>query len=165
MSFDDIGKVRLVGLEKELSSRIQGGDLPFLGLYSNFLYDKLEREIHSVLQGAYDSFELFLQSLEKWPAVFSTYLVQHVAEGYGLRGTHEVYPFISEALGCNDKSITSRQKEKLWSLFRRACRSVGVSVSPRLSGTNYMVEEYLLQAGVPHQYLENLIAQMIATAN
>jgi len=40
-------------------------------------------------------------------------------------------------------------KERLWSAFRRAILKVGMRPLLRTSGTHYMADEYVRQAGVP----------------
>jgi len=155
--FPQITELRLHGLERKLSDAIRQGKFPFLGHYSNFLYDNLKVSIISELKKSNYPLNLFLKSLQKWPAVFSTYLVQYVAEGYGSKGNFEVYPYVEKALNAD---LSQRDKEKLWENFRAACLRLGLSVSPRRSGSNYMIEEYLRQAGVPLNYLEDLVHKM-----
>jgi hypothetical protein len=155
--FDTTTEIRLHGLEKKLSDAIRQGEFPFLGHYANFLYENLKISLISELRKSNRPLNLFLDSLIRWPAVFSTYLDQHVAEGYGGRGNFEVYPYIKKALNAD---LSQRDKEKLWEGFRTACLRLGLSVSPRRSGSNYMIEEYLRQAGVPLNYLEDLVHKM-----
>jgi len=155
--FDTTTKVRLHGLEKKLSEAIRQGEFPFLGHYSNFLYSALKVSIILEFRKSNRPLESFLEALKKWPAVFSTYLDQYVAEGYGTRGNFEVYPYIEKAL---NTVLSTKDREKLWEGFRGACLRLGLSVSPRRSGSNYMIEEYLRQAGVPLNYLEDLVHKM-----
>lgn len=162
MGFDTTMEIRLHRLEQDLSCSIKNGELPFIGHYANFLYDKAVDAIREEMQNAHDPMSFLYKSLVRWPAVFTTYLIRYVAVGYGERGTHEVYPFIEDAIQTN---LTNSNKEKLWSWFRHACIKLGLTVSPRRSGTNYMVEEYLRQAGVPLRYVGDLAEKMYSYAN
>ena len=162
MLYDQVTELRLHRLEKELSTLIKDGTLPFLGHYANFLYDNLTTSIHAKLGASNDSTWRYYESLNRWPAVFSTYLIQSVAKGYGQDGTHAVYPFIDSAIHTN---LSQSEKESLRSKFRSACIKLGLSVSPRRGGSNYMIEEYLRQSGVPLQYVETLVEKMYGFAS
>ncbi|PNU19690.1 hypothetical protein C2E25_11345 [Geothermobacter hydrogeniphilus] len=161
MYFDQKTKIRLHGLEKSLQQAIRQGEFPFLGHYADCLYEVLKESIAAGLKATGRPLRLYLDCLQRWPAVFATYLIQYVAEGFGTHGNHEVYPFIQKAL---KTELTLREKEKLWEAVRSACLRLGMSVSPRRSGSNYMVEEYLRQAGVPLRYVEELAQQMSSHA-
>lgn len=157
MPFDVTTKIRLQRLDKDLKMAIQQGEYPFLGHYSDLFYELVENAISQELRANNYPLNLFFQSLRLWPAVFATYLVHHVSEGFGSRGTYEVYPFIQEAL---HTPLTLREKEKLWEAFRSAILKLGLSPSARRSGSNYMIEEYLRQTGVPLMYLGDLAKKM-----
>lgn len=161
MTFDVSTKIRLNRLEQELKSAIQNGEYPFLGHYSYVFYELVENSISQKFKSSSDPLAFFFRSLESWPAAFATYLVRHVAEGFGARGNHEVYPFIESALSAQ---LSLSDKEKLWSSFRRVILQLGLSPSSRRSGSNYMVEEYLRQAGVPVRYVGELAVKMYAYA-
>lgn len=150
--------IRLQSLEKQLNQAIRVGNFPFLGHYSHFFYDALKTSITSELSQSNRALTFYLDCLNRWPAVFATYLVHHVAEGYGARGNFEVYPYIEKALYAG---LNNKEREALWADFRAACVRLGLSVSPRKSGNNYMIEEYLRQAGVPLNYLDELVERMI----
>ena len=162
MNYDAATRIRLDRLEKDLTKSIRNGELPFLGHYANFLYEKVMAAIHDELIEAPDPLWPFYFSLNRWPAVFSTYLTRYVAEGYGCQGTSAVYPSIEKAI---HTKLSNSGKEKLWSTFRHSCLRLGLSVSPRRSGTNYMVDEYLRQSGVPLQYVAELAEKMFSYAN
>lgn len=162
MNYDAATRIRLDRLEKDLSNSIRNGELPFLGHYANFLYERVMKAIHDQLTETSDPLWLFFMSLNRWPAVFSTYLTKFVAEGYGRRGTHEVYPLIEEAIPV---TLSHAGKDKLWSNFRSSCLRLGLSISPRRSGTNFMVDEYLRQSGVPLLYVDELTEKMFSYAN
>jgi hypothetical protein len=157
MSFDVTTKIRLQRLEHDLKTAIQQGEYPFLGHYSDLFYDLVENAISQALRGTNYPLNLYFKSMQTWPAVFSIYLVHHISEGYGSRGTFEVYPFIQDAL---HTQLTLGEKEKLWEAFRSAILKLGLSRSTRRSGSNYMIEEYLRQAGVPLGYLDELAKKM-----
>lgn len=88
----------------------------------------------------------------------TSYLIVHVMEGFGDAGHFDVYSHITRAIGNN---LTQKEKEKLWHHFRLTCHFLGLSVSPRTSGPHFMVDEYLLQAGFPLQFIPELVKRMI----
>ncbi|RJP56254.1 MAG: hypothetical protein C4549_06825 [Deltaproteobacteria bacterium] len=94
------------------------------------------------------------------PAISLTYLTIHVCEGFGSHGTFEVYPFIQDALKLPE-SLTTSQKNKLWKAYRASCLKLGLSISTRLSGAHFMVDEYLRQSGVPIPYVGDLTDKML----
>jgi hypothetical protein len=159
MLYDAATEIRLSRLEKEIEEKIRTQDVPFIGLYKIDSYEALDNAIQERLVDFFDPLGLFINSLGRWPAVFCSYLVRHVAEGYGSRGNHEVYPYIEKAIQAD---LTTAQREKLWNAFRHACIQVCLSVSPRRSGTNYMVDEYLRQTGVPLRFVDELAGKMLS---
>ncbi|OQY18628.1 MAG: hypothetical protein B6I36_06520 [Desulfobacteraceae bacterium 4572_35.1] len=152
----------LDAFEDDLSETIKQSELPFLGHYPDVTYKTLKVLIVPKIRESKYPLQFFLQSLRKWPATFATYLDYYVADGYGSSGTIAVYPYIEKALHC---SLSIQNKEDLWSGFRAACLCLGLSVSPRRSGSNYMVAEYLRQSGVPLNFLDELVSKMIKHAD
>lgn len=150
-------------LERWLQRILGIGEIPFLGLYTKFLNNKVRETYKNKLINSRYPLDQYIVYLESWPAVSLIYLTLHVCEGFGQHGTFEVYPFIHSALNLN--SLTTPQKENLWKAYRRACLKLGLSVSTRHSGSNYMVEEYLRQSGVPISYVNDLTGKMLRYAN
>lgn len=147
--------------EKELRKLISEGETPFLGLNVGFFKQSWKDYISKNLQTTKYEYKLFLEMLFKWPAISATYLTLFIVEGYGTRGNHEVYPFIDKAISDGNKRISSSDKESLWTVFRRACLSLGLDTQLRKSGTNYMVDEYLKQCGIPLEYIPELTDRML----
>lgn len=148
--------------EKDLFEKISESDSPFLGLYANYFNDLVRENIISVIQHSYDPFRKYIESLIYFPAILSTLLVVQLLEDFGQHGYFEVYPFIEKIFG---KELTQSQKQKLWGAFRRACLKLGLSISPRTWGANFMVEEYLRQAGLPLRYVDKFTEKAIRYAN
>lgn len=147
--------------EKELKEAIEQGELPFLGLFADQFQAKTRNFIKNTIQRNYDPLKSFFEGLRRFPALLSTYLVAHVMEGFGETGHFSVWPYVSDALGIQ---IPANKKQDLWEAFRKACLSLGLSVSPRLYGPHFMVEEYLRQAGYPLNFIEQLMAKMMKYA-
>jgi hypothetical protein len=159
MDFDRLTELDLDRLDRLLRLSIQSGYAPFLGLQKSLFQPEIRNVIRDKFTGCYDPLATYLSCLSKWPAVFLAYLTIYVAEGFGEHGTFEVYPFLEKALA--QDGFTLQQKGKLWKAYRKQCISLGLSVSSRLSGANFMVDEYLRQAGVPLKYVPNLADKML----
>lgn len=163
MDFDRLTEINLDRLDRLFRLAVQTGYAPFLGLQKSLFEPEIRNAIHEKLADSYNPLPAYLTCLSKWPAVFLAYLTIYVAEGFGEHGTFEVYPFLEKALG--QDGFTLQQKDKLWKTYRKHCISLGLSVSSRLSGANFMVDEYLRQAGVPLKYVPELTDKMLRYAN
>lgn len=163
MDFDKTTEIELDQLERWFKLFLQKNYTPFLGLQKRLFKPEVRKKISETLQDRYDPLSSYLAYLTNWPAVFISYLTLYVAEGFGDLDTFAVYPYIEKALSIDN--LTLSQKERLWEGFRRYCIRLGLSVSPRRSGANYMVEEYLRQAGVPLKYVADLTEKMLRFAN
>ncbi|OPX18823.1 MAG: hypothetical protein BZ151_12550 [Desulfobacca sp. 4484_104] len=139
--------------EKDLSQKIQTGKDPFLGLFADYLGSATKNLLLKELRSSSCPAENFIENLRYYPALISTLLIGALLEKFGQHGHFEVYPIFEELFGDSLQSTTTKQK--LWKNFRWASLSLGLPVSHRLSGTHYMVDEYLYQAGLPLRYVEN----------
>lgn len=148
--------------EKDLRRRIREGEAPFLGLFADDFGDHIRRFLHERLARQNLAVEAFTTGTAQFPAIFSSYLVIHLMEGFGEAGHFDVYTHIERALGTPE--IGNAQRESLWRHFRSACNYLGLSISPRTSGPRYMVDEYLRQAGFPLQYIPELVLKMLRLA-
>jgi len=146
-----------------LQQLISTGEMPFLGLYTKMLEKKIREALKAKLQQSRDPLSQFLHYLDTYPAISLVYLTLNVCEGYGTHGTFEVYPFILDALQTKYE-LNNYEKDKLWKEYRQACLKLGLSISSRRSGTNFMVDEYLRQSGVPIRYVTDLTKIMIRYA-
>lgn len=149
--------------DQNLQHSIRTGDMPFLGLYSRLLDEKIQKALHILLQRSKDPLSQYLVYLHHWPAISLTYLTIHVCERFGSTGTFAVYPFIQEALQLTTP-LTNVQRNRLWEAYRKACIRLGLSVSSRFSGPNFMVDEYLRQSGVPTPFVDDLTDRMLQYA-
>ena len=154
---------KVESIDRCLQRILKISDMPFLGLYNKILDKNVRKSFKIKLSQSSDPLKQYLVYLNSWPAISLIYLTLHVCEGYGTRGTFEVYPFIEDALQTK-KSLTAPQKEMLWREYRKTCLKLGLSISSRLSGVNYMVEEYLRQSGVPLPYVTELTKKMLRYA-
>jgi len=151
---------KLGHIDRNLQNSIKTGDMPFLGLYSKLLDEKIHKAITINLAKSRDPLSQYLAYLNYWPAISLIYLTTHVCEGFGSHGTFEVYPFIQDALQLS-LPLTTTQKNKLWKAYRASCLKLGLSISTRLSGAHFMVDEYLRQSGVPIPYVDDLTDKML----
>lgn len=86
----------------------------------------------------------------------------NVVEGYGAEGTAAVYPYVTTAIfGTTPRDLTQSERENLWQAYRQACIHLGLDIVPAHSVNNYMVAEYLHQAGVPFRYIPDLTRKML----
>ena len=143
--------------ERALRSRLDEGDMPFLGLYTDQFSAQHRQYFRDNAISPDRPVGSFVRGLEKWPATFAIYLTIHVVEGYGRSGDAAVYPFICDALGISGRVLTVTERDKLWLAYRKACVTLGLSVLPTQSDHNLMVREYLHQAGAPMRFLGGLI--------
>jgi hypothetical protein len=149
-------------MEHTLKKRLDSGETPFLGLYSDlFPVEWREYLRKKVLGSLHDPLHSYLYALKRWPAVFSAYLTLHIVEGYGSQGTRAVYPYIARAIFGAERELNPAQQERLWQAYRQACVHLGLDVLPRQAAPNYMVAEYLHQAGVPECYVTLLTEKML----
>lgn len=147
--------------EKDLRKKILEGEAPFLGLFADDFGEYVRKFLHTSLIKHSSPVDALIKGLDQFPAVFSCYLIIHVMEGFGDAGYFEVYSHLKRALGTE---MTPGQRERLWRHFRVTCHFLGLSVSPKTSGTHYMVDEYLRQAGFPLRYIQELVKRMMRLA-
>ena len=154
---------KIDNLDRWLQRILKTGEMPFLGLYTKLLDVKIRDAIKINLAKSSEPLAQYLSYLYYWPATSLTYLTIHVCEGFGTRGTFEVYRFVQDALQLTT-SLTATQRIKLWEAYRKACLKLGLSISTRLSGANFMVNEYLRQSGVPIPFVGDLTDKMLRYA-
>jgi len=148
--------------EANLLTKIKNSDSPFLGLFEDYFDQETRKNITSLLQDSYDPFRRYLDFLKEYPALFSTLLVIQLLEDFGESAYFEVYPVLEKIFGY---VLTQGQRETLWRSFRSACLSdLGISISPRTSGTHFMVEEYLRQVGLPLRFVKRYAEKAVRYA-
>ena len=145
---------RLNQLEKEVIKAIRESDAPFLGLlgeaFTGDARDAMDKAI-----AANPTLAGYVARLESHPAMFAVNLVWHVMHGMGQDGIFSLYPHIIKALGMN-RELNQSEREPLWHAFRRTLLLLGLEPSARTSGTHFMVDEYVRQAGVPLPFVDDL---------
>ena len=148
--------------EELIKAAIKKSDVPFLGL----LGESFPPSIRIALKEKTTSnptIHGYVKFLSSYPALFSVNLTTHIMEGMGQGGGFQLYPHIQRAIG-TDTPVTPDERDKLWSAFRRAVRTLGFEPSSRLSGTHFMADEYLRQVGVPLAFADDLAQKMLAFA-
>lgn len=83
--------------------------------------------------------------------------------GLGGTGHYDVYPHVYKAIGSRDP-LNADARERLWRAFRRALLKVGIQPLPRTSGTHFMTDEFVRQAGVPLAFADDLALKMLSYA-
>ncbi len=130
-------------------------------MYSHLFRVDTRDRIRTSLAGLTSPFAGLLRALQAWPAVFSSYLTVHVAEGYGAHGDAAVWPFIAAAILGPSKNLSTAEQDRLWQAYRKACIRLGLDVVPAESVANYRVAEFLHQAGMPVLYAPDLTRRML----
>jgi len=151
--------------EEALRHSIMQGEYPYLGLYRANFSSKTRDFLDKQAQLKRKPVNEYIHALRKWPAIYACYLTLHVAESYGDESERGVYPAISLAVSGGHCELTTHEREALWLAYRMACLKLGLAVSSRQAGTNYMINEYLQQSGVPVHYVDDLVRRMIRHAN
>jgi len=167
MKFNPAVSIWLIRTEQDLKNKIQQGDMPFLGGYLDFLDQDSRRYFKNKCLNNRNPLQAFLIGLKDYPAVFATYLTISVVESYGQDGHAAVWPYIDRAIGSPSYRSginTNDNKERLWKSYRTACIRIGLHVLSRRSGSQYMVNEFLNQAGVPLEYISHLVEGMVKYA-
>ncbi len=149
--------------ENELRVKIKNSESPFLGLFEDHIQIHTRQKLVAFIQKSSDPFAKFIDLMGTYPAVFSTLLVVQLQEDFGEHGHFEVYPIFRKIFGCE---LTQHQREHLWRAFRIACMfELGISVSPRRSGSHFMVREYLRQVGLPLRYVDKFTKKALLYVN
>lgn len=145
---------------EQLEKKIRQGKYPFLGLYIAELTEVHQQYIRQYLYQANNPIQTSLTSLQNRPALFSVYLTASVLHGYGEDGRAAVWQHLEAAIS-PDYQLSAQRREQLWKAYRKACLTLGLPVLSRLSGSNYMINEFLHQAGVPLAYVDRLTQKML----
>ncbi|UYM16299.1 hypothetical protein [Endozoicomonas euniceicola] len=147
-------------LEKSVRDKIDRSSSPYIGLIDDLIDPNTHRGISNALQKAGGKFGNLEAGLQKYPALFASYMIKSIQENYG-KGNQSVYECLNVALGQPKTSNSNqRERESLYRTFRRACQKLQLPVSNRLFGSNYMVDTYFDQAGVPLAQIDRIREKM-----
>lgn len=149
-------------LEERVRAQIQKSDAPFLGLLGEAFTPPMRIAIELATNGS-PTVQGYIGFLSRFPALFAVNLTAHIMEGMGHTGSFELYPHIQRAIGA-DTQLTQVERDKLWKAFRSAILKLGFEPSSRVSGTHFMVDEYLRQVGVPLAFADDLAERMLTFA-
>lgn len=161
MSFDKIPELFTIH-ENELKKNIDHNDSPFLGLFADFFKKTTRKELIKIIHQFSRPVDDYIWNFHKYPALLATLMTIEILEEFGASGHFEVYPYIDRLLNVK---LSWPEKQRLWKAYRRACMSLGLSVSPRTSGTHYVVHEFLRQAGLPMQFAGRFCERAIKYAD
>lgn len=135
---------------------------PFLGLLGELIPQDACKAIEADIQGNPGA-KAYGRRLEQHPALFAVWLASRVMRGLGATGRFEVYPFVQEAIGVREKP-SNAECLVIWRTFRRAILRLGIQPLPRKSGTHFIVDEFVRQAGVPVAFADDLARKMLVHA-
>lgn len=148
--------------ERALAEQVRKAQAPVLGLLGDLISSDARTAIESDLKVT-PSVRGFAQRLNQFPALFGIWLSEMVMLELGQSGDYSVYPLVKHALGL-EQEIGVSERELLWRAFRRGLFKLGIQPLPRLSGSHYMVAEYVRQAGVPIAFADDLAIKMLSLA-
>jgi hypothetical protein len=148
--------------EGRLQALVKRAETPVLGLLGSLLPAEARAAIRKDL-AVMPSAKAYSQRLEKYPALFGVWLAEHVMLGLGQDGHFSLYPHLQKAIGVSTE-LTSGEKELLWRAFRRAMFKLGIQPLSRVSGSHFMADEYVRQAGVPIAFVDDLALRMLQVA-
>lgn len=148
--------------EERLLALVKRAETPVLGLLGTLLPAEAREAIRRDL-AVMPSAKAYSQRLEKYPALFGVWLAEHVMLGLGQDGHFSLYPHLQKAIGVSTE-LTSGEKELLWRAFRRAMFNLGIQPLSRVSGSHFMADEYVRQAGVPIAFADDLALRMLQAA-
>lgn len=148
--------------EESLLELVRRAETPVLGLLGTLLPSDARGAIRKDL-AIMPSAKAYSQRLEKYPALFGVWLAEHVMLGLGQDGHFSLYPHIHKAIGVSTE-LTAGERELLWRAFRRAMFKLGIQPLSRVSGSHFMADEYVRQAGVPIAFADDLALRMLQAA-
>lgn len=148
--------------EERLQSLVKRAETPVLGLLGALLPLEARDAIRKDL-AVMPSARGYAQRLDKYPALFGVWLAESIMLGLGQDGQFSLYPHIQKAIGVHS-DLTAGDRELLWRAFRRAMFKLGIQPLPRVSGSHFMVDEYVRQAGVPIAFADDLAMRMLQVA-
>ncbi|MBS0437054.1 MAG: hypothetical protein JSR75_19580 [Proteobacteria bacterium] len=148
--------------EERLRALIKRAEAPVLGLLGRLVPVEARTAIQADIR-LLPSARAYAIRLDQYPALFGVWLAEHVMSGLGQDGHFSLYPYLQRAIGVTgDLSLTD--KELLWRAFRRAMFKLGIQPLSRTSGTHFMADEYVRQAGVPIAFADDLATRMLQLA-
>ncbi|WP_461534713.1 hypothetical protein [Spongorhabdus nitratireducens] len=154
------GVDKLQQYNSEVRQKILSAQEPYLGLIDDLISPAAADFLRTVLNKAGGRFSTIEQGLKKFPALFAAYMIKAIREDHG-QEDNKVYGCLNQAMGrSRDARQPSSEREKMWHSFRRACSRLQLPLSNRTFGTNYMIDAYLEQVGVPDAFLDQLWERM-----
>lgn len=146
--------------ENKVKEAIQKSEVPYLGLVDGLLTNDARSFVKLALVKSGGQLRNFEKGLKIAPALFVGYISSILRLHLGA-DTSAVYGCLNIAMGKPaDSYQTNEEREGLWRAFRSACQKLGLPLSSRHFGPNYMVDAYLEQAGIPEAGMPELIKRM-----
>lgn len=140
-------------VESKIQKEVETGNTVFFSQLVNNLEQSTYETIKEYVAKSQRSIHEIQIGFGKYPGLLSLYLTVSISRNIGEH--FRIYPHIENAF--NIELGSDLKKKKLWKSFRDACKKIGLEVSPRTSGTHFMVNEYLRQCGYPLNYVELLV--------
>jgi hypothetical protein len=148
--------------EERLRGLIKRAEAPVLGLLGRLVPPEARTAIQADIR-LLPSARAYAVRLDQYPALFGVWLAEHVMSGLGQDGHFSLYPYLQRAIGVSG-DLSLNDKELLWRSFRRAMFKLGIQPLSRTSGTHFMADEYVRQAGVPIAFADDLAGRMLQLA-
>ena len=146
--------------ESKAKAAIDSSDVPYVGLIDEVLTSDEMQFVEKTMAKSGGQLRNFEKGLRIAPALFVSYLSTSLRMHLG-GNTSAIYGCINIAMGKPVKAQqTSDERSRLWKAFRVACKKLGLPVSNRHFGPNFMVDAYLEQAGIPEANLPELAKKM-----
>jgi hypothetical protein len=146
--------------ESKVKSAIENSDVPYVGLIDEILITEEMHFVEKSITKYGGHIQKFERGLRHAPALFVTYLSTSIRKNLGAN-TSAIYGCINMAVGKPvEAKQTSDDRSRLWKAFRVACKKLGLPISNRCFGPNFMVDAYLEQAGIPEANLPELEKRM-----
>ena len=148
-------------IEVKIQNQIDTGNTVFFSQLINNLEQKTYDTIQQYISKEKRSIEEIEFGFFKYPCILSLYLTVTISRN--ISEHFKIYPHIEEAF--NIELSTDTRKKKFWMSFRNACKKIGLDISPRTSGTHFMVNEYLRQCGYPLRSVDILVKRCLFLGN
>ncbi|NCC83327.1 MAG: hypothetical protein EOM03_04260 [Clostridia bacterium] len=148
-------------IEEKIQKQVNTGNTIFFSQ----LINNLEQKTYESIQQDITKKKRLIEEIElgfyKYPCILSLYLTVTISRN--ISENFAIYPHIETAFNIELNSDT--KKKKFWLSFRNACKTIGLDISPRTSGTHFMVNEYLRQCGYPLRSVDILVKRCLLLGN
>lgn len=158
---DPLIPVFFKSIEEKIQNQIDAGNTIFFSQLINNLEEKTYDTIYKYISNRQRKIEEIEFGFLQYPCILSLYVTVTISRNIG--DQFKIYPYLENAF--NIEFNTEIKKKKFWLSFRYACKKIGLEVSPRTSGTHFMVNEYLRQCGFPLKNTDIFVKRCLLLGN